>query len=179
MKWGNKFSAALIMAGFLAVPATAEIFEIGKSGASAAIISAEGVPVGSAKASDSKKNGLRIELTVKGLPRGEHAVHIHEKGQCVGPDFASAGAHWNPGAKQHGTANPAGPHAGDLPNMLVDKKGRGKLKFDLTDERLWKRGGMMDEDGAAIVIHAQSDDNRTDPSGNSGGRIACGVFVRK
>jgi Cu-Zn family superoxide dismutase len=94
-------------------------------------------------------------------------------GKCDPPDFASAGGHWNPTGHQHGMKNPAGPHAGDMPNLDVGSDGRGHLVFTLPGGTY---EGLMDEDGAAIVVHAKPDDLTTDPSGNSGGRIACGVF---
>ncbi len=115
---------------------------------------------------------LYLTLDVKGLPPGVHGVHIHTIGQCVGPDFASAGGHWNPSNHQHGKDNPVGAHAGDLPNIIVGKNGRSRLK-------IWFDGdlrALMDQDGAALVIHANPDDYKTDPSGASGARIACGVF---
>jgi superoxide dismutase, Cu-Zn family len=166
----------LLAACVLAVPASAEILGIGKDKAKATIIDAQGVPIGTATITDSKKKGLKVSISVKGLKRGERAVHLHEVGICEGPKFVSAGPHWNPAGKAHGFENPSGAHAGDLPNLLVNKKGRATLKFDIPDARLGKGKGLLDEDGAAIVIHASSDDGRTDPSGNSGDRIACGVI---
>jgi superoxide dismutase, Cu-Zn family len=146
--------------------------------AQAAIIDARGLPIGFAKFVDSEKKGLSIEISVRGLTPGEHGIHLHSIGQCSGPDFASAGPHWNPQNHQHGRDNPQGSHAGDLPNLLVGRSGKGKLKFDIAAGRLYGQGGLLDDDGGALVIHAQSDDHRTDPSGNSGTRIACGVIVK-
>ncbi|MFZ5747927.1 MAG: superoxide dismutase family protein [Pseudomonadota bacterium] len=118
--------------------------------------------------------GIRLIVDAKGLPRGEHGAHIHTVGKCDAPDFASAGGHWNPTANQHGLQNPAGPHAGDMPNLEINKKGRGRFEAMLPAGTFDQ---LLDQDGAAIVIHAGPDDMKTDPSGNSGGRIACGVFV--
>ncbi len=103
------------------------------------------------------------------LSPGDHGLHLHEKGRCEGPGFTSAGGHWNPAAHQHGRDNPAGAHAGDLPNLFVDTSGRGALR--VTFQR-----GSNDADGSALVVHAKPDDYKTDPSGASGDRIACAVL---
>jgi len=124
--------------------------------------------------------GIRIVIEAKDLPPGAHAVHIHAVGKCDAPDFMTSGGHFNPGNKQHGSMNPQGPHAGDLPNMSVDGIGAGRLET-ITDRISLDAGpnSVFDADGSAIVIHAASDDFRTDPTGNAGGRIACGVIVKK
>lgn len=122
-------------------------------------------------------DSIRIRIEALGMPPGTYGVHIHAAGRCDPPDFASAGQHWNPTGRQHGKNNPAGMHRGDLPNLFVGTDGRGSLQFNLLGSRL--SGGsmpMLDADGASIVIHQGADDYRTDPSGNSGARIACGVF---
>ena len=160
----------------IASPGSAEVLGIGKNKAEATMINAQGLPVGKAKIVESKKKGLSVSVSVKGMPKGEKGIHLHLVGQCEGPKFVSAGGHWNPHGKMHGRDNPEGAHAGDLPNIIISKKGRGTLKFEIVDMRLHT---FLDDDGGAIVLHAQSDDNRTDPSGNSGDRIACGVFVEK
>ena len=124
--------------------------------------------------------GVRVVIDVKDLPPGQKGVHIHEVGKCEAPQFASAGAHFNPDKKQHGTMNPQGPHAGDLPNISVDGYGAGRL--ETTTNRITLGGGptsVFDADGSAIVIHAAADDFKTDPTGNSGGRSVCGVIVKK
>lgn len=133
----------------------------------------DGIEVGKA-AVEEVDGAVRVILDVKGLPPGEHGAHVHMTGKCDAPDFASAGGHWNPAGHQHGMKNPAGPHAGDLPNLDVGADGRGHLVFTLPGGTY---EGLMDEDGAAMVVHAKADDLMTDPSGNSGGRIACGVFA--
>ena len=123
------------------------------------------------------KDGIEVDVKAVGLPAGVHAVHIHTTGTCTGPDFASAGGHWNPGHKQHGHQNPAGYHLGDIPNMTVGADGTGELKALVKGAML--KGGeapLLDADGAAVVIHAGPDDDRTDPTGNAGGRLACGVL---
>lgn len=143
--------------------------------AHAALRSTTGAPMGEALIHDLG-HGLRLTVRGAGLPQGAHGTHIHMVGRCDPPDFASAGAHWNPTGAQHGTANPQGPHAGDLPNLLIGTDGSGSFTIDLHGARISGQGGLLDEDGAALVIHANPDDLKTDPSGNSGGRIACGVF---
>jgi len=123
-------------------------------------------------------DGLRLRVTgASGLPEGVHGIHIHTTGRCDGPDFASAGGHWNPTGHQHGSLNPQGQHMGDLPNFAIDHRGHGSLEATIAGGML--HGGanpLLDADGAAVVVHAGSDDYRTDPAGNSGGRIACGVI---
>lgn len=144
----------------------------------AALFDARGVVVGSAEIKQRASHTLRLELEVEGMAPGTKGLHIHAVGQCTGPAFTSAGPHWNPHGRQHGRDNPAGAHSGDLPNLVVKANGRGSLVFDLAGAHLHGPGGLMDEDGAALVIHAGPDDYRTDPTGNSGERIACGVFQR-
>lgn len=135
---------------------------------------ASGADVGRAVAT-GEGNGVRIAIDARAMPPGTHGVHVHAVGKCDAPDFTTAGAHWNPGAMKHGTQNPAGPHAGDLPNLIVAADGTGSLSMMLPSGTL---AAMLDADGAAFVVHATADDMMTDPSGNSGGRIACGVFSR-
>lgn len=118
--------------------------------------------------------GLRVTVDVRLLPPGLHGAHLHGVGRCEGPAFASAGPHWNPTGMKHGAMNPQGPHAGDLPNLLVGADGRGTLGINLPGASF---DGLLDADGAAMVVHAAPDDMMTDPSGSSGGRIACGVLI--
>lgn len=139
----------------------------------ATLHTADGKDAGHATAREVK-GGLRISLEVTGLPAGEHGAHIHTIGKCDAPDFASAGGHWNPTGHQHGSMNPQGPHQGDLPNLVVGKNGKGVLGINLPGATM---DGLLDADGSAIVIHANVDDLKTDPSGNSGARLACGVFA--
>lgn len=122
---------------------------------------------------------VHIVLEMTGMPPGVHAVHIHAVGRCDPPDFASAGGHFNPGRRQHGLLNPQGPHAGDLPNITIDADGTGRL--ETVTERVTLGSGpttLFDADGSALVVHASSDDFKTDPAGNAGARIACGVIVK-
>ncbi|WP_439567259.1 superoxide dismutase family protein [Sphingopyxis sp.] len=121
--------------------------------------------------------GLRLELVARGFGAGTYGMHVHAVGQCNAPDFASAGPHWNPTGAQHGRENPLGAHHGDLPNLVVEPDTIGRATLQLVGSRLTGDGGVIDGDGAAFVIHAAPDDMKTDPSGNSGGRVACGVIV--
>ncbi|HEU0065646.1 MAG TPA: superoxide dismutase family protein [Sphingomonas sp.] len=140
----------------------------------ATLQTAGGANVGRAVATE-ENGGIRIMLDARALPPGQHGVHVHTTGRCDGPGFETAGPHWNPTSMSHGTQNPAGPHAGDLPNLNVAADGSGTMSMMLPAGSL---DAMLDADGAAFVVHAAADDLRTDPSGNSGGRIACGVFAR-
>lgn len=127
----------------------------------------------------STGTGVHISGQLSGLPAGDHGIHIHEKGDCdAAGKFESAGGHFNPTSHKHGKDNPEGPHAGDLQNITVPPEGAGAL-VDLTDENVTLGEGensLFDADGSAIVVHADPDDYKTDPSGNSGDRIACGVI---
>jgi Cu-Zn family superoxide dismutase len=122
--------------------------------------------------------GVRFRVTASRLPPGVHGIHIHAVGRCDAPAFAGAGPHWNPGGRQHGRLNPQGMHKGDLPNLVVGADGRGRLDATVAGASLGGEGagGLLDADGSSVVIHASPDDERTDPSGNSGARIACAVL---
>ena len=135
---------------------------------------ADGTAAGSATAT-AAGGQVAIVLQVQGLPPGEHGVHVHMTGRCDGPTFESAGGHWNPTNATHGLEDPAGQHAGDMPNLTVGADGAGTLEYQLVGGSF---DGLMDADGSAFVVHASADDQRSDPSGNSGDRIACGVFER-
>ena len=134
---------------------------------------ADGTAIGTATARP-EGTAIRLSLHVAGLAAGERGVHVHAIGKCDGPDFASAGGHWNPRALTHGLAGGDGQYAGDMPNLVLDASGGGRLDYVL-------QGGsfaeLLDADGAAFVLHAGRDDQATDPSGNSGARVACGVFA--
>jgi Cu-Zn family superoxide dismutase len=121
--------------------------------------------------------GIVLSLSLTGVPAGEHAVHIHERGVCV-PPFDSAGGHFDPGERAHGFAHPQGAHAGDLPNVFVGQDGRAQVEIFLPGLMLESGSGtpVVDGDGAALVVHAEPDDHHSDPSGNAGERIACGVI---
>ena len=136
------------------------------------LINASGQTIGTVRAWQTA-GGVTFRVIASGLPHGVHGVHVHAVGKCDPPDFASAGPHWNPTGKKHGMSNPAGPHAGDLPNVVV--KANGVLGATLVLSAA-SMSSLIDADGAALVIHAAADDNMTDPSGNSGARIACAVL---
>lgn len=123
--------------------------------------------------------GVRFFADVRGISSGKHGVHLHAVGKCDPPDFTTAGAHFNPEGKKHGLMNPEGPHAGDLPNLNVAPDGTGQLHY--VARRVTLGAGpasLFGADGTAVVIHAGADDEITDPTGNSGGRVACGI-IRK
>ena len=129
-----------------------------------------------------EQSGSRIHFEASGLPPGPHGVHLHAVGRCDGKGFAAAGPHWNPTHRQHGHDNPGGYHKGDLGNIMVAPDGTLNTDLIATDVRLLAAEGakglaISDSDGASLIIHAKPDDERTDPSGNSGDRIACAVVA--
>ncbi len=122
-------------------------------------------------------DGVHVTGSLENVAPGTYAIHVHTTGMCTPPDFTSAGSHWNPEGKQHGKENPAGPHKGDLPNVTVGADGRATVSQHIMGVTM--TGGdaaLLDGDGAALVLHAGVDDYKTDPTGNAGGRMACGVF---
>lgn len=141
----------------------------------AALSEPGGREIGQASVEREGEN-VRVRIALNGLAAGRYGAHIHRTGRCEGPAFESAGAHWNPTGQQHGFDNPSGRHRGDLPNVRIGANGRGSLTFVIRGARLRGESAIMDADGAAVVIHASADDYRTDPSGNSGARIACGIL---
>lgn len=157
------------------------IFAFGQTApksAHADIVNAQGQKIGTAIFSPVD-GGVKIDVDVAQLPSGSHGVHIHAVGKCEGPDFKSAGGHFNLSAKEHGKDNPKGPHAGDLTNIEVEADGHAKAS--LSDSLVTLGDGpssLFHDGGSALVIHEKVDDYKTDPSGNSGARIACGV-IRK
>lgn len=170
-----------IMAPILALPACAQKAPLGAAPApapyaEAILYNTQGVRSGTVTLMPA--NGMlngKIDIVRGGLTAGEHGMHIHTTGKCTLPDFVSAGSHLNPDGKQHGTANPAGPHQGDLPILVADATGSASMTF-MAHTSLET---LFDMDGAAFVVHEKTDDMKTDPTGNSGGRVLCGVLYRK
>lgn len=138
---------------------------------------ASGQPVGSATLTQTP-HGVLISARLHNLPSGDHAFHVHAVGECR-PPFTSAGGHFNPTNRQHGIKNPAGMHSGDMPNITIPESGSVQFEVLNTAISLEEGGnGVFDEDGAALVVHADADDYKSDPAGNAGARIACGVITR-
>ena len=139
---------------------------------------AKGNPVGVAMISPVRGGGVSIDLDVKGLPPGEHALHFHAVPKCEAP-FTSAGGHFNPANKKHGLQNPEGPHAGDMNNFTVDAKGTAKTTIVNPNVTMGSEpNSIYASSGTALMIHAAADDMKTDPAGNAGERIACGVITK-
>jgi Cu-Zn family superoxide dismutase len=164
------FCLALLLAGLAAgkTPATAR----------ADLINSKGEPIGTA-ALDETPEGVSLALEVSNISPGVHGFHIHTVGKCEPPDFKSAGGHFNPEGKKHGLENPEGHHAGDLQNLTVDAQGKAKVKLVATGVTLGEgANSLFHPGGTAIVIHADPDDMKTDPAGNAGARIACGVISK-
>jgi len=152
--------------------------QYGTPQATAELKNAKGDAVGTANFWEDA-NGVRIAVQVRGISAGKHGIHIHAAGKCDPPGFMTAGGHFNPGGKKHGLKNSAGPHAGDLPNLEVAGDGTGQLEY-LTKLVTLGAGpnSLFGPNGGALVVHANPDDDMTDPTGNSGGRIACGVIMK-
>jgi Cu-Zn family superoxide dismutase len=145
-----------------------------------ALKDAKGTDVGTATITSSG-NGVEVKLDVKDLPAGEHALHFHQNAQCDAPDFKSAGPHFNPDKKEHGMLNPNGHHAGDMANFTVEPNGTSKATVKDADVVLGtgsEANSLFANGGTALMIHAKADDMKTDPAGNAGDRIACGVITK-
>ena len=138
-----------------------------------ALVNPAGQAIGSVRMWETP-GGVTFRIGAAGLPHGIHGLHVHSVGRCDPPGFATSGAHFNPDGRSHGFNNPAGPHRGDLPNVTVSANGVLQEAVSLPGASF---GSLLDSDGAALVIHARADDYATDPSGNSGDRIACGVIA--
>ncbi|MEO8562430.1 MAG: superoxide dismutase family protein [bacterium] len=146
--------------------------------ASATLFDANGREVGKLRFTDLGPVGVLVTGELHDLVAGQHGIHIHGVGQCdAAGAFASAGPHLNPGGRKHGLANPDGPHAGDLANLVIGTDLHGSYRATSSTSTLGNDArSLLDEDGSAVVIHAMTDDQRTDPAGNSGARVACGVI---
>lgn len=144
----------------------------------ASLRSADGpdAEVGDVRVSD--KDGGTLHVALKSMKAGSYAMHFHSVGKCEGPDFKSAGGHWNPEGNQHGRENPKGAHAGDLVNLKMADDGEVDETFELPGNTKANIAALIDDDGAAFVIHAGPDDMKSDPAGDAGSRIICGVFEK-
>jgi Cu-Zn family superoxide dismutase len=168
----------MVVAGMIILTTASIVAASGARHASATIIDGSGATVGSARFTEDATGRLHVNVQVHGLTEGQHGIHLHAIGSCIGPSFASAGGHHNPFGAKHGLENPDGPHAGDLPNLEVNVAGHGRLQATTDRATLaFGQAALLDADGSALIIHASPDDQLTDPTGNSGGRVACGVIA--
>jgi Cu-Zn family superoxide dismutase len=172
--------AAIALAGALIIGAVAAA-TTGASHAEATIIDPTGATIGWARFTEDATGTVHVNVHVKGISPGLHGIHLHATGECTlgtTTAFSSAGGHHNPLNQLHGLGDPPGAHAGDLPNLVVNGAGNGRL-VGTTDLATLSAGmvSLFDSNGSAVIIHAGPDDQVTDPTGNSGGRIGCGVIV--
>jgi superoxide dismutase, Cu-Zn family len=156
----------------LSAPASAEAAE-------AALKNTEGQAIGTVSMSEAARGGILVKVSLEGVAPGDHAFHIHETGKCEG-DFKSAGGHFNPAGHEHGVLAQGGAHAGDMPNIHVPDTGRLTLEYFVRDVTLKPdaKGSLFDADGSAFVVHEGTDDYASQPSGDAGARIACGVITK-
>lgn len=165
-------SACLLMTGCATAPA-----RDGEVLGTAELRQANGQPAGTASLL-TVGDAVVVDLAVSGVPAGTRAFHLHTAGQCTPPTFESAGGHLNPYNRDHGLADPDGAHLGDLPNITIEPTGVTRTRLNLTGTRDELLRQIFDADGTSAMIHIRADDNVTDPSGNAGDRIACGVMRR-
>jgi len=173
-----KYRIAAAMMGFLLLCVWGCGGEPAPEKAKATLVNSQGQKVGEAKLEETA-HGVKITLKVENLPPGVHAFHIHEKGDCNHPDFMTSGGHFNPEGKKHGLKNPEGPHAGDLPNLVVGEDGKETLEVIASRVTLKPgKNSLFQPGGTSLMIHANADDYMTDPAGNAGARIACGTITK-
>ena len=172
MKWIVPTACLAILAGCAGTMSTGG----GGKAAVADLYDATGKASGRAIVTESQ-DGLWLEVAASNISPGLHGLHVHAVGKCDAPEFTTATGHWNPTGHQHGHKNPKGPHAGDAPNLLADASGKGRLKTWL-DAGTISAGAsaLLDADGASVIVHAGPDDEMSDPAGNSGKRVLCGVL---
>jgi len=165
--------------GFVVFICTAVTLAAAQNGATVEMKNGQGQSVGTATLSSAKDGGVSVALDLKNLTPGRHALHFHQTASCEGPAFTSAGGHYNPENKKHGLQNPEGPHAGDMNNFSVGPDGTARTK--VADSRVTLATGpnsVFAGSGTALVVHDKADDMKTDPAGNAGDRIACGVIAK-
>ena len=167
--------ALLALAIAVALPTVHPARAADATSARALLKNGQGADVGTALLKPVQ-GGVKVTVEVHGLPPGTHAFHVHAVGKCDDPEFKSAGPHFNPGNRKHGVRNPEGHHAGDLPNLVVGADGTGKAETIVTGVTLGEGPtSLLGPQGTALVVHASPDDEVSDPAGNAGARIACGV----
>ena len=174
----NRFRLLGTLSAIAALGACSDIPYPKTMGAHADLINTSGYKIGDADfAEDESQPGVVLRLHIWDLPPGAHGMHIHDQGRCDTPDFNLAGGHFNPFGKKHGLRNPEGPHAGDLPNLNIPSSGSVDITLGIPSVTLRDgRNSLLQPHGTSIVIHANPDDGMSDPAGNSGARIACGVI---
>lgn len=165
-------SLPLILAGAASLAACATPSDAPSSALSTPLLGSSGQPIGTVRMWETP-GAVSFRVEGNGLSVGRHGIHVHAVGRCDAPAFTTAGSHWNPASRKHGLSNPQGPHGGDLPNVPVAANGTLRETVVLTGATL---AALRDADGSALVLHAGEDDNVTDPSGNSGDRVACAVL---
>ena len=174
----NRFALIPVLVSLASVYPNAQAPATSAPAAKATLKDAQGKTLGEATLRDSAA-GVLVKLDLQNVAPGPHAFHIHTVGKCDAPDFMTAGGHFNPTTMKHGLLATGGPHAGDMPNLFVPAD--GKLSVEVLDSNVTLAAGgksVFDADGSALVLHATADDYATDPAGNAGGRIACGVVTK-